>query len=502
MYRMTRREMLKLLGLIGASGWLGILERFVARGIEAEPAALPANIHALQTGGSRVIHVHDPAATSWDFSTGAFYQYVDQAVVSQMVDQGLMLLTNTASRRDAWIALIPNFVAGQTIAIKVNFNNYISGAGQQSIGALIEPVNALIAGLLERGFAASDIFVYDVTDGWHQGAIPTSSFASRCLYPGVQFVGYVNDATSFDPAERIMFNVANGPLQGNPRPLATVLTDATYLINMPILKVHPFTGVTLGFKNHYGSFEQCDMTHPYLPLGDYPRAGPNYTPAYSPLIDINNHPQIRDKTILVVGDGLFGANIEPIGPPTRWSSFGNAAPNSLFFATDPLAIECVMTDILATEVARLGQPGYFFDPDADLRLASAAGLGTYERGNPWASNTGTYGRIAYLRVSPGAPSPPVNPGGSPPASPPPANVILPAPTPSAATGPGPTETPTPASLAVADASFVSVQPRALPMTGYPPDTPAPAGRGIIALATGLLGVAAALLAHARKPKGQ
>jgi hypothetical protein len=75
--------------------------------------------------------------------------------------------------------------------------------------------------------------------------------------------------------------------------------------------------------------------------------------------------------------------------PTLWSTFGNRPPSSLFFATDPVAIDSVMTDFLDAET------------DIDVRsrdyldLAAAAGLGVADRGDPWGSG---YQNIAFERI--------------------------------------------------------------------------------------------------------
>jgi hypothetical protein len=45
----------------------------------------------------RVVHVHHPQATQWDFTSGWYGDHVDQTVVDAMLRQGLQLLTHTAS---------------------------------------------------------------------------------------------------------------------------------------------------------------------------------------------------------------------------------------------------------------------------------------------------------------------------------------------------------------------------------------------------------------------
>ena len=89
-----------------------------------------------------------------------------------------------------------------------------------------------------------------------------------------------------------------------------------------------------------------------------------------------------------MGDGLFAGNTWD-SPPLTMVTFGNKTPNSLFFATDPVAIDSVMHDLLAAEWAiNSGANNY-------LRLANLAGLGVFERGN---SSGSGYTRINYRRV--------------------------------------------------------------------------------------------------------
>lgn len=307
-----------------------------------------------------------------------------------MTDEGLIRLTGTATRAAAWQTLLPNYQSGQRVAIKVNLNNCLSdGCAGQAIDALIEPVNALVRGLIERGVSATDIWVYDVTHAWHDGRMPPR-FVQNCDYAGVHFSAYVGEASPYSSTEKIHFDTPSGGPTISDLPLCNVLVQARYLINLPIVKVHPFTGVTLGFKNHFGSFDQCHLVHKYTPGCPSEIDTCYYDTHYSPLVDINRNTHIRDKTILTVGDCLFGAWSDPTWAPLPWSTFGNGAPNTLFFSRDPVAIECVMADILAAETTLLAET------DTYLKLAGAAGLGVYERGNPW--STSGYNQIDHVRV--------------------------------------------------------------------------------------------------------
>ncbi len=397
----SRRDLLK--GAVVAAGYAALSAACRLLGLRAPgataqaPELTPRAFLPLVMKGSgspppqdgRVVHVYAAAATSWNFSTGWYGNYVDQNVVNEMVDQGLMRLTGTESVPDAWRALLPAYQPGQRIAIKVNFNNCNSCTDSDNIiDGLIHPVNGLIRGMKQIGVREEDIYIYDALRG-----LP-ARFRSHCLYPGVHFVdggGCAEQATfsSTDPNAVVHF----GRPYLTDRRIADVVIGATYLINMPIMKDHGISGVTLGFKNHYGTINNIirggsDNLHDSIDPGHS-----SYSPTYSPLLDIYKNPHIQGKTILVVGDGLYGALGNTNVTPSRWATFGNNAPRSLFFSRDPVALDCVMLDILDAE------PTYHPKrPGADdyLQLAAAAGLGIYERGDPWGSG---YSQIDYQRVN-------------------------------------------------------------------------------------------------------
>ncbi len=337
----------------------------------------------------KVVHVHGPAATSWDFGVDYYGNHVDQAVVDAMVNQGIQRLTGASSVSAAWRSLLPDYSQGRAIAIKVNFNN-CGGCGDSHliIDALIHPVNSVISGLKQIGVAEQDIWVYDASRGM------PSRFIGACPFPLVRFIGRSSSGcalgTSFvsgDPNASVAFSPPGGtPMPAGQR-IADVLISASYLINMPIMKTHE-AGVTLGFKNHFGTISNCGALHDYIYS-----AGAQYSSGYNPLVDIYSNTHIWDKTVLTIGDGLFGNWQNNYTKPPSWAMFGNGAPNSLFFGRDPVAIDCVMADLLAAERQ---QQGITLPSMADdyLALANDAGLGVFERGAPYGSG---YSRLEYIR---------------------------------------------------------------------------------------------------------
>jgi len=341
----------------------------------------------------KVIHVHDDTSTSYHFTEDWCGNHVNQERVNQMTKKGLLDLTGASNISSAWKTLIPNYSPGKKFAVKVNFNNYHGRMGQD-VNALIEPVNAIIGSLVEFGAAPRDIIVYDVTNGNHKGMTPKVEFIDRCLYPGVHFAAYSDNA--FSATEKVKFSVPNV----QDLAIANALVDSDYLINMPYIKYHITNFVTLAFKNHFGSISRCDLCHVYNPI--IQSTGSNY----SPLVDIYRNRHFANKTVLTIGDFLFGIwhGAPRVFPPRYearpWKTFGNRAPNSLLFATDPVAIDSVMADFIDAE--RQAQGLGTLDPRAwdYLRVAEAAGLGVFEHGNPWKQPVGSgYTKIKYLYVN-------------------------------------------------------------------------------------------------------
>ena len=329
----------------------------------------PTSTPTRQPGtGPKVVHVHDVDATYWGGS-GYYGNCVRQNVVNAMVDRGVKELAGAATRADAWRILIPNY-SGGIVAIKVNFNN----SGQTNvIDGLIHPVNAVIQGLVDIGVATRDIWVFDAVR-----PIP-DRFKNGCTFTGVTFHDQEN--ASFPVA--VTFSRPGIPAQS----LASAVTSADYLINMPIVKRHSITGVTLGFKNHFGTISNCGTLHDYVDVN----SGSHYSRTHNPMVDIYLDANIRSKTVLTLGDGLFGSKNDTNSVPQPWETFGNQFPNSLLFSTDPVAADCVMYDLLNAE------PWYNPDQAADhLRLAADAGLGVYEQGDPWGSG---YSQIDYHKIT-------------------------------------------------------------------------------------------------------
>jgi uncharacterized protein (DUF362 family) len=340
-----------------------------------------------------VVHVHDATATNWDFGSSWYGSHVNAAVVQKIFNRAIMELTGASTTTAAWAILLPNYKAGQKFAIKVNFNNYTGTDPDTAIDALIEPVNAVIQTLLDFGVPAANICVYDVTNGLHKGMMPQAPFIAKCVDSAVKFYPYASNC--FSTTETVTFPSS---MNVQPRQIAQCLVDADYLISMPIVKTHYMSGGTgmsvtsLGLKLHFGSINGNDVLHNTCT----PTSNPNAQ------VELFKNKHFSGKTVLVVADMLYGCWPGVMEAPKAWQLFGNKAPNALVVAKDPIAIDCVLTDLLAAEAALHTSSTYPAFPTATwtpLQLAATAGLGTYEKGNPMQTPIGSgYSKIKYVYI--------------------------------------------------------------------------------------------------------
>ena len=301
------------------------------------------------TAPNTVISVHDSQATNWNYTTDYYWQYVNQDIVDTMIAMGVMYLTGTNNTDDAWNALIP-YQAGESVLIKFNFNNSGCTTENNKIEPLAETANAIIDDLTAIGIPGNRIWITDPSRD-----IP-ERFRNMITNPNIQYYGRYNcegapnyhTVTYVDPSSPAA-SIATCP-EGEKILPFQVFVDADHLINVPKLLSHG-SYVTLALKNHYGSvlYENFDRStmHAYFNEGGN-TAGCNLDSA-NILADINNNPHIRDKTRLIIGEGLFGNQYSNRGDARRWDIFGNGSPNMYFFSTDPISISSVMTDYIMAE---------------------------------------------------------------------------------------------------------------------------------------------------------
>jgi len=334
-----------------------------------------------------VIAVHSPKATSWDFATYPYVDFVDEGRVKSMLNRAIKALTGEKTDERAWGSVFAAYHPGDKIAIKPNLNDLHEGFH----GYVTSPavINAVINGLVEFvGARPADITVYEMC------RVITDEMRSRIDHP-VNYIESKGDAF----IRKLRYKALGGPSLAEAdldaeikmsnkvvdragRPIKCyiprVITSSRHIINIPILKSHQFVAISGALKNHYGTVRFSDgsqsPTYLHPPIID------------ESIADINAHNEIRSKTRLVVMDALFGRTHQHGGNPERWSTLGGKSPNRLLVSKDPVAIDSLSRSFLKREMESRGQT---ILSDKYLRNAHKRGLGIYE--NP--GKKGTFKKI-------------------------------------------------------------------------------------------------------------
>jgi hypothetical protein len=331
---------------------------------------IPKQPMGTPTGASpgRVVWMWNPNVTEKNLS-GYWWENENnnQQVLEQMFSVGIQRFTGAGNDTAAWDAMFKYFNSvhgngnvsyrsGEKIAIKLNFNNALGGNGDpykredNDRDASPYVVKALLRQLVHTvGVAQEDITLYDASrpiPNWFYNRVYYETYPADSLveeFPNVHYVDSTGGAAGREkviPSSEKMYFA-----DGTPRTLPTCVAEATYLINMPLLKRHPINmGVTLSGKNYFGTFiEPVADIHPYFE-GSYTMGIP------TPQVDLLSYTNLGGKTVLYIGDGTFPTKVDhkTIAKFLMYP-FNNDWTNSLFFSQDPVAMDSVMYDFLLTE---------------------------------------------------------------------------------------------------------------------------------------------------------
>ena len=329
----------------------------------------------------RVVWVRDPAATPWDGVTGHWWDdaATDQKVVDQMTARSLHSLAGTGTDAESWDRLFKYFNRthgrGDTgyrptegIAIKINCNNAYDGYGDvdQQIDASKQTVLALLRQLVNQAGVPQDkIVVYEAIR-----VIPDRIYVPcHAEFPGVVWMDSQGDGKNGrQPVNWRTNTLTYSAKTVSGTSIPQLVYDATYLINLALLKGHHSLGISLTAKNHYGSIKE-DRQH-WWP-----------DKAYTPLVDLIGSKYLGGKTVLFMIDGLYGikdVNDDVTADTAHWTNLFNGQwCASLFLSQDPVAIDSVGYDFLRAEFGnRLATDaknnGNGFAMDAYLREAALA----------------------------------------------------------------------------------------------------------------------------------
>jgi len=374
--------------------------------IPNEPIGTPRGVNP-----GRVVWVWNPNATESNLRGFWWSKHNNnQDVIDEMFTDGIKGLAGINDIEDAWDALFRHFNSvngngdigyqpGEKIAIKVNLNNcfqfldYFILDNDRDASPFV--VKSLLRQLINNvGVAQEDITVYDasrVMPNWFYNRVFYKTFPALIKekeFPNVNFVDALGTLRGREKVKESPEKIYFADGTGITKTLPICVAEASYIINMPLLKRHPIDmGVTLSAKNFFGTWiEPVFDIHPY-----HRAAFTSGNPA--PQVDLLAHENIGRKTVLFVGDGTFGTKIDhkTIGKFQMYP-FNNDWTNSLFFSQDPVALDSVMYDFLHTDGADPceGSQNYMhqsavplpdtYDPENDGEFLSES-LGVHEHWN-------------------------------------------------------------------------------------------------------------------------
>lgn len=350
----TRREILadasKAAAALSVAGLGGCFPDVGGKWPRVAAQCLADDSPAAPAGASTVVEVRreDSVVETVSPVTGAKTSTIQPAVVQAMLDAGLSTLAGGAD--NPWSVLLPGFVTGQRIGLKVNCLN-----GRLPTSRAV--VRALIASLRDRlGVDPTTIVVWDRRlDELHNAGKYTEDDLA-----GAQLVGTYNTTKPEDGGPGYSEAIC-GLVEGRTPRLSRILTELTDLtINCPVLKTHNVTGVTAAMKNIYGVI---DIPAEYHGLR-----------AQTALPALYRLPPIRNSIRLAVVDALRAVTTGDTADPP------DSTPGRLLLASDPVALDAyalALVNRLRAEHPRPLLP-VASEVTAWIDNARQAGLGTRE----------------------------------------------------------------------------------------------------------------------------
>jgi len=333
----------------------------------------------------RVVEVHDPHAVDADHR-------IDRSTVRRMLDRGMCEFTGADHPVEAWKTF---FSPGEVIGIKVNpvGTNIDPGTRRPRphvVGSVSNPevLFEIVRNLKAIGVKPQDIVVFERYASEFVGAGYEKVMGEREMddvrwaasgagYSALQLAitgvdnpdahspELLKHVTGYDPDTFVhMGFAAPEHSQKDDRRfrshLSTIITRMVdKFITIPVLKDHRSAGVTLALKNmSHGLNNNVARSHISGIAHGYPDSlgrgqdGPNQCNVFIPTAV--NQPAIRQKATFHILDGLIAVYE---GGPGCWNkSWGTWRANSLFFATDPVAMDHVGWDIIDAKRVALGLP--------------------------------------------------------------------------------------------------------------------------------------------------
>jgi uncharacterized protein (DUF362 family) len=233
---------------------------------------------------------------------------IDQAAVNRMISTGVTKLLGTSDAESAWKSL---FHSDDIVGLKVN------GLAGRRASTCPEVAYGIVEGLKLVGIPEEHIVIWDKANR----DLKRSGFKINTGKRGVKCFGTDALRGGYESTPTITGQV--GSL------FSTILSKhCNAIVNVPILKDHDLSGVSISLKNFYGAIHNPNKYHknncnPYI-------------------ADLNTHPYIQEKVKLTVCDALFPQYHGGPSSKPQWTwKFG-----AILMSLDAVALDAVGTDIL------------------------------------------------------------------------------------------------------------------------------------------------------------
>ena len=300
--------------------------------------------------------------------------------IHSMLGVGMRTLTGLDDDIAAWSSL---FEPSDTVGIKLN-----AVARPYLISSPVL-VREIIGMLLRIGIKTHDIVVYDRYrlsfkeagfDTWLPEGVRWTAASERVQPYQMDMEGYDRDQyvqiSLVHPIHTADFSLDDPHIQRS-YVCRFLAREVNKVINLSVLKHHRAAGVSLALKNlSHGFVNNVSRSHVTTTA--------NACGVFIPTVV--GMPIIRRKVVLNIVDGIRGAYHGGPGPsvqPYIWSN------NTLYFSTDPVALDKTAWRDIDERRARAGMPSVSFQrPDSisewlhcqveHIELAGQLGLGVYE----------------------------------------------------------------------------------------------------------------------------
>lgn len=339
----------------------------------------------------KIIRIYHDRVTNWNFKNSAtsgnhYWENVKTSVCHKMIANGLKIFTQKDTIDKAWDWVFyqnggTGYIEGQKISIKLNWNDCDLKLGDGPNGnyliSNIQLAQAVIESLLSNvpGLKPENILVGDPS------RTPYDRIRSALSGLGVQIIEFKPNIFTVSANARVDYPNWQGDYV-----CESMFGQADHLIEMPLLKaITPYWGIAGVLKDAQGKIGLANTSYSNNRVAWIKKHNDTFSKldGLNTLVHMNSHPWIKDKRRIIIADGLYGLynGIHfPSGPkddiPRPWILFNDASPNSVLFSVDPVAIDCVMHDLVLFERIHQGFTGLFQKP---IQVAcAAAGLGSHD----------------------------------------------------------------------------------------------------------------------------